>query len=479
MVKLIIIVGLIIFFWSPILTFIEWIIGLFGDMSFGVGELKRKSKAQYKKQQERKQTEKQSAERKRFLAEIDSAYASKNYKSVIELFRQVINDNAYTVKEKIKYCHIAADSVCNVANTVGEFEEARTWVERIQHLSSFLSEETNNLFSEITKRGGELLAMQDKLIDEGMKAFIDNDYETGRVKLEEAIKNGSFNALMLLADMSTQLLETEEDLRNVRELIERIKAVDAPTAKTFEESLKQTPYVRFITHTDKAKEYAKIAENKSDDDKISILEKEVNELEQAYEAVSQPATASVICKKYAVLSEVYKNTHQNEKGMLAKYVGYCDKALEWTQVSVDSGNRSDAELLDSLKDIKKTNKELMERANAYDEHIRKADKLEKEADKLKETMDRKLGDKLIELKIEEARELEAAYAISEDPHIAKRLCFAYRTAAMKVYQFHHIYEEVPATYDDYCKKTFRWGEIALNQGVLSQYVFDITMGLLT
>ena len=136
--------------------------------------------------------------RKNRLKDIDKAYNEKDYKKVISLYRAVIRDCDYCNYDTMKYCHIASDAVCQVAKTIPEYEEARTWTRMISARDSKYKQETEKLFSDISKRGAEILKIQDELLVAVGEAIYTEDFDKTKELLNQMADNGNIDALITL-----------------------------------------------------------------------------------------------------------------------------------------------------------------------------------------------------------------------------------------------------------------------------------------
>ncbi len=333
-----------IIFWilGGLFNLILFLVEFIADIRLSIAEFiddRRRNK--YHKQKEQ--------ERKRRLLEIETEHEKKNHTRVIALFREVMKDDMYYISDKMKYCHIAADSVCHIAKTVRELEEARTWTIIIREHNKQYKTEADELYNEISKRGEDILIKQDSTIDLAFELLENVDVESALEVFEIASDDGSFFAMCKTTELIIKNIKTPDDFDEAKSWIEKVSAVDRIIAKKYDDLYKNNPIVKFVEHYDRALEYHEKIKEASGDKRIELSQKCIDEWEKAYEYIAITGAALNIVKKYIFMAEEQKRLHPKGNDSFAKHAGYYEKALEWIKMIGDDADENTKELRKGLE----------------------------------------------------------------------------------------------------------------------------------
>ncbi len=319
---------------DKILDLILFIDDVIGDI---VGFFDKRKRDKYYKQCEE--------ERKQRLVEIDNEYAQKNYRRVIALFREVMKDEMYSLTDKMKYCHIAADSVCNVAEDVREWEEPRTWTMILKTRNDKYAEEADELYNEITVHGGEIFKPQQTLLPTGLALLENGEIKKAKAIFEKVWECGNFAALCVRTNLAIDIIESETDVKDAKAWIEKLRAVDPYLAKDYEKKLKQSPYIRYQEHHKNACKYTEEAQNAEGSNFIDLMHKAVCEWEKMFECYPDLNLAEGITSSYVMLAEQLKNFHPDEE----KQAEFYKQAYKWAKVCTDGDGEKAEEMVESIK----------------------------------------------------------------------------------------------------------------------------------
>lgn len=360
MEKIIVIAIIIFIFRGPIFSFLGWIFEKICDL-IEFGEDIGDNIARMRNKRRRKKYDKiRTEERRQRLVNIDAAYAQQNYKEVISLYRRVMADQFYPLSDKMEYCHIAADCVCHVANTISEYEEARTWTMIIKLRGEKYAHEADQLFKEITAKGKGVLEYQDSLLADGYNALDSNQIDKAKALLKEAADNGSFAAICSLTNYAIGTIEDDQTIEVAKKWIEKVKCIDEIVGLDYKKKLDNSPVVKCMFHFDKASAYDKKANELQGDSYIDQLLKAIKEWEKAYESIPVPEAAKYITEDYVRIAEMHKKYHGKGNDSFKIFAGYYEKAFEWSKLAAQDGDEKMVKLMNALESQVKLNNIAME-----------------------------------------------------------------------------------------------------------------------
>lgn len=341
-----IIVILLYVFRGAIFRFFGWLFEKLLDLILFICDVIGDIRGFFRKREREKYDRQCAIERKERLAEIDNEYAEKNYKRVVALFRDVMKDDMYSLADKMKYCHIAADSACHIAENVCEWEEPRTWTMILKTRNDKYAEEADELYNEITVRGGEIFKPHQTLIPAGLAMLKNGEVEKAKAIFEKLWEHGSFAALCVRTNLAIDIIECDTDIKDANAWIEKLRTVDPYSAREYEKKLKQSPYIRYQEHQKNADRYIKEAENADGSNFIDLMHKAVCEWEKMFECIPELRTAEGIVSGYTMLVEQLKNFHPDEE----KQAEYYKQAYKWAEICTGGDSEEAEKMVTSIKE---------------------------------------------------------------------------------------------------------------------------------
>lgn len=260
----------------------------------------------------------------------------------------------------MKYCHIASDAVCQIAKTIPEYEEARTWTRIISARDSAYEKEARELHDEIYKKGYELLKEQRVLLVTA-KSYIDSD-ELDKAKdlLTKVADNGNVDALIMLTEIAISQVADIDSRDEARSLVERLEAIDTNLAADCRKCFDENKSVRSLEHYEKAARYFKEAENMKGAQFEETTLKGIAEWKKIYNMMSMPQAATVIAKRYTMIATKYMEGFHDDRYTLEKTREHLRNAHEWAKICVEDGTEESAQL---YKDVTEWLEELDEALN--------------------------------------------------------------------------------------------------------------------
>ncbi len=340
-----VIVILLYVFRRQIFRFIGWLFEKLLDLILFFNDVIGDIRGFFRRREREKYDRQCAIERKERLVEIDNEYAQKNYKRVIALYRDVMKDDMYSIADKMKYCHIAADCVCNVAQNISEWEEPRTWAMILKTRNDKYAEEADELFNEITSRGEEIFKPQQTLMPVGLAMLKNGEVEKAKAIFEKLWENGSFAALCVRTNLAIDIIESDADIKDANAWIEKLRTVDPYSAREYEKKLKQSPYIRYQEHQKNADRYIKEAENADGSNFIDLMHKAVCEWEKMFECIPELRTAEGIASGYTMLVEQLKKFHPDEE----KQTRFYKEAHKWAEICTGGDSEKAEEMINSIK----------------------------------------------------------------------------------------------------------------------------------
>ncbi len=341
-----VIVILLYIFRGAIFRFFGWLFEKLLDLILFIGEVIDDIRGFFHKRKREKYYKQCEIERKQRLVEIDNEYAQKNYKRVIALYRDVMKDDMYSISDKMKYCHIAADSVCHIAEDVREWEEPRTWAMIIKTRNDKYAEEADELYNEITNRGGEVFKPQQTLLPTGLALLKNGEIKKAKAIFEKVWECGNFGALCVRTNLAIDIIESDTDVKDAKAWIEKLRAVDPYSAQEYEKKLKQSPYIRYQEHHKNACKYTEEAQNAQGREFINLLHKAVCEWENMYECSPDLNLAEGIVSSYVMLAEQLKEFHPDEE----KQAEFYKQAYKWAGICTGGDSEKAEEMVNSIKE---------------------------------------------------------------------------------------------------------------------------------
>ena len=304
---------------------------------------------------------KRDKERKNLLADIDKAYEAKNYKKVISLYREVIKDDDYITFDVMKYCHIASDAVCQIAKTIPEYEEARTWTRIISARDSAYEKEAEELYDEIYFRGYEVLGEQSILLVAAKKYMDLDEFDKAKELFTKAADNGNVDVLIMLTEIAISEITDAETIDEARRLVERLEAIDTSLSAEWRKRFDEHKTVRSVEHFENAARYFEEAENKKGAQYEKITLKGIEEWKKIYNITSKPQAAAVIARRYTMIVTEYMEGFHDDRYTLEKTREHLRNAHEWVKICVEDGTEESAQLYKDvtewLESLEKTLKE--------------------------------------------------------------------------------------------------------------------------
>ena len=280
------------------------------------------------------------------LRDIDKAYKEKNYKKVVSLYREVIGDDDYCNYETMKYCHIASDAVCRIAQTIPEYEEARTWTRIIVARDSAYKKEADDLFLDISRKGEQTLRSQYELFIAANEALEADQFDEAVELLNQMADNGSTDALIMLTDIGIFSMNCLEDIDKTKALLERLDAIDFHLSAELRKEFNEKPIVKYKEHEDKAKEYEGEAEKQHGMECINTVLRAIEEYKKAYEVLAVPMPVIRIISLYQSIAFEYTRAFPESRHIIEKALENLKLALKWADIYNENKYKVADEIVD-------------------------------------------------------------------------------------------------------------------------------------